>query len=63
MKLHSKRKITCLESGFKFNHVTLKCQISFLDKTCKVRSKTEELITIIEFYTLKIVLAPNFSLN
>ena len=45
------------------NHVTSKCQMQFLNKTCKIRPKTEKMSIIITFYIFKIVLTPNFSSN
>ena len=42
MKPYSLWKKIGFKSGFKFNHVTLKCQMNFLDKTCKVKSKREK---------------------
>ena len=42
---------------------TSKCQMDFLDKTCKIRSKLEKVNIIIEFYIFEVVLTPNFSLN
>ena len=50
-------------NSWEINHVTSKCQLDFLDKTCKIRSKTGKVNTTIEFYIFEIVLVPNFSLN
>ena len=37
--------------------------MNFLDKTCKIRSKTKKVNITIEFYIFEIVMVPNFSLN
>ena len=40
---------------FEINQVTSKCQIDFLDKTCKKRYKTETNNITIEFYMFELV--------
>ena len=52
------RKATGLKSVlakcWEINHVTSKCQIDVLDKTCKRRSKTEKVNITVESYLIAI---------
>ena len=43
-------------------NVRSKCQIDFLDETCKKRSEKEKVNITKEFYIFETALVPNFSL-
>ena len=61
------RKATGLTSllvnSREINQVTPKCQMCFIDKFYKKRSKAEQVNITVELYIFRIVLVSNFSLN